>query len=345
MVEQGGGRRKRRAYNTKITHIVPSIHSLPHELPFHVLGRVASHSLRDLLNAKLSCREWNELGDDNLVYKHASLAKISIFRWKRETPENKRRRSLFLQKCVDAGNLEALYRRGVVDYLQNKERGYALGCLKKAANAGHVASMYAVCIISIYLGEHKKDGISVLGRMKKSKQSRKEVRQARWKLLDIIKMMWLRNFMGVAPKPVCCTKHRLCKKNGWGPIDSDDEDSGIECESYEAPQTTKESLLNCDLWPSSFSKRTLTAPKLTGIPMKICKGNSHLCSFVEGIWPKVFTEEAEPVRMAKLWGDGREWDDRGVDGGLMIGEKGEGKGSGDRIVPMGRVRSRLLAQN
>nr|GMD48281.1 putative F-box protein At1g67623 [Ipomoea batatas] len=229
MVEQGGGRRKRRAYNTKITHIVPSIHSLPHELLVHVLGRVASHSLRDLLNAKLSCREWNELGDDNLVYKHASLAKISIFRWKRETPENKRRRSLFLQKCVDAGNLEALYRRGVVDYLQNKERGYALGCLKKAANAGHVASMYAVCIISIYLGgEHKKDGISVLGRMKKSKQSRKEVRQARWKLLDIIKMMWLRNFMGVAPKPVCCTKHRLCKKNGWGPIDSDDEDSGIE---------------------------------------------------------------------------------------------------------------------
>nr|GMD45399.1 putative F-box protein At1g67623 [Ipomoea batatas] len=146
-------------------------------------------------------------------------------------------------KCVDAGNLEALYRRGVVDYLQNKERGYALGCLKKAANAGHVASMYAVCIISIYLGgEHKKDGISVLGRMKKSKQSRKEVRQARWKLLDIIKMMWLRNFMGVAPKPVCCTKHRLCKKNGWGPIDSDDEDSGIECESCK-----------CDLEISHFS--------------------------------------------------------------------------------------------
>ncbi|XP_031101779.1 putative F-box protein At1g67623 [Ipomoea triloba] len=240
MDEQGGGRRKRRAYNTKITHIVPSIHSLPRELVVHVLGRVASHSLRDLLNAKLrcksllfySCREWNELGDDNLVYKHASLAKISIFRWKRETPENKRRRSLFLQKCVDAGNLEALYRRGVVDYLQRKEQGYALGCLKKAANAGHVASKYAVCIISIYLGgEHKKDGISVLGRMKKSKQSRKEVRQARWKLLDIIKMMWLRNFLGVAPKPVCCTKHRLCKKNSWGPIDSDDEDSGIECES------------------------------------------------------------------------------------------------------------------
>nr|GMD45390.1 putative F-box protein At1g67623 [Ipomoea batatas] len=232
MDEQGESRRKRRDYNTKITHIVPSIHSLPHELLVHVLGRVASHSLRDLLNAKLSCREWNELGDDNLVYKHASLAKISIFRWKRETPENKRRRSLFLQKCADAGNLEALYRRGVVDYLQRKEQGYALGCLKKAANAGHVASKYAVCIISIYLGgEHKKDGINVLGSMKKSKQSRKEVRQARWKLLDIIKMMWLCNFMGVAPKPICCTKHRLCKKNGWGPIDSDDEDSGIECES------------------------------------------------------------------------------------------------------------------
>lgn len=53
MAEQGGGRRKRRAHNTKITHIFPSIHSLPHELLVHILARVASHSLHDLFNAKL----------------------------------------------------------------------------------------------------------------------------------------------------------------------------------------------------------------------------------------------------------------------------------------------------
>lgn len=67
-----------------------------------------------LLSLFYSCRGWNELGDDSLVYKYASLVKIPIVQWQPETAENKVKKSLFLQKCIEAENLEALYRKGVV---------------------------------------------------------------------------------------------------------------------------------------------------------------------------------------------------------------------------------------
>ncbi|XP_019191744.1 PREDICTED: uncharacterized protein LOC109186275 [Ipomoea nil] len=178
-----------------------------------------------------NCRRWKELGGEEFVYKHISLANLPIVQWKPEVEEDRRKRYLFFDKCIDAGNLEALYRKGLVDYLGGKgAEDDAIGCLKKAASAGHIASQYAVCIILIFLGgESKETGIRMLSEIM-SKESREEVRTARGKLGDIIGTIWLRNF-SFAEKPVCCTKHsgRRRVNNGWGPIDSDDEDSSMEC--------------------------------------------------------------------------------------------------------------------
>nr|GMC65787.1 putative F-box protein At1g67623 [Ipomoea batatas]GMC65789.1 putative F-box protein At1g67623 [Ipomoea batatas]GMD89918.1 putative F-box protein At1g67623 [Ipomoea batatas]GME01287.1 putative F-box protein At1g67623 [Ipomoea batatas]GME17553.1 putative F-box protein At1g67623 [Ipomoea batatas] len=224
--EQGGIRRKRRRTHAKTTSsnvVSSSIHSLPQELVVEILAKVAAHSWDDLFNARLSCKRWNDLDDEDFVYKHMSLAKLPIVKWKPETEESKKKRCLFFQKCLDAGNLEALYRKGLVDYLGGKgAEDDALGYLKKAANAGHIASQYAVCIILIFLGsEHKENGIRMLSEMM-SKESREDIRTAREKLGDIINLTWLNNF-SIATKPVCCTKHYGHVKNSWVPIDS------VEC--------------------------------------------------------------------------------------------------------------------
>nr|GMC65788.1 putative F-box protein At1g67623 [Ipomoea batatas]GMC65790.1 putative F-box protein At1g67623 [Ipomoea batatas]GMD34879.1 putative F-box protein At1g67623 [Ipomoea batatas] len=140
------------------------------------------------------------------------------------------KRRLFFHKCLDAGNSEALYRKGLVDYLEGKgAEDDALGCLKKAASAGHIASQYAVCIILIFLGgEHKENGIRMLIEMI-SKESREGIRTAREKLVNIINLTWLCNF-SFATKPVCCTKHYGRVKKSWEAIDSDDdEDSSMGC--------------------------------------------------------------------------------------------------------------------
>nr|GMC61780.1 putative F-box protein At1g67623 [Ipomoea batatas] len=143
-----------------------------HDLQFL---KVAAHSFKDFINVKLCCREWNELAEDGYMLKHLSLHEFK--EWKLKVPESeeyKRKSSWLVNKCADAGNVEALYRKGLVGYLGGKEPEKGLQCLKNAANSGHAGAEYAAAMISILSGgeEGWESGTLRLKTMMQCKESR-----------------------------------------------------------------------------------------------------------------------------------------------------------------------------
>ena len=76
-----------------------------------VLGYVATTSLTDLFNVKLSCKYFSELAEDFYILQQASLKKI---------PSNpfclSKKASSFLKLCLKSRNPDSLFRQGVNDY-------------------------------------------------------------------------------------------------------------------------------------------------------------------------------------------------------------------------------------
>ena len=76
-----------------------------------VLGYVATTSLTDLFNVKLSCKYFSELAEEFYILQQASLKKI---------PSNpfclSKKASSFLKLCLKYGNPKSLFRQGVIDY-------------------------------------------------------------------------------------------------------------------------------------------------------------------------------------------------------------------------------------
>ncbi|KAJ0096107.1 hypothetical protein Patl1_16879 [Pistacia atlantica] len=82
-----------------------SIESLPKDVMATVLALVASKSLTDLINAKLSCKYLLQTSDDDFIFEKASIDKFSIFPWWNMTKQV----SKFLNRCEESGNPEWLY--------------------------------------------------------------------------------------------------------------------------------------------------------------------------------------------------------------------------------------------
>ncbi|CAK9181536.1 unnamed protein product [Ilex paraguariensis] len=218
----------RRRNNGKKNHMVPSIDSIPKELVSEVLARVAAFSSTDFLSARLSCKVFNEVGEDNYVFHHVSLDKFPVIPWRASEEA-----SSFLNKCRESGNPEALYRQGVVDYFSYMRLDSALECLKKAASSGHIGALYVLGIILLFHGdEFKQEGIQLLSGMKESKMSKRRVlKDCRENLKAIIRRIWIKNSIVLENRPVCCTmgdQHK--KKEGWA-SETDEEDNYQYCQA------------------------------------------------------------------------------------------------------------------
>nr|GME12657.1 putative F-box protein At1g67623 [Ipomoea batatas] len=161
--------------------------SLPHNLITDILVRVAAHSFKDFINVKLCCRGWNELGEDGYVLKHLSLHEFK--EWKLLLPESeeyKRKSSWLVNKCADAGNVEALYRKGLVGYIGGSEPEKGLQWLNDAANAGHGGAEYAAAMISILRGSEEgwESGTLRLKGMMQCKELRKKAIDAHVQMIN-----------------------------------------------------------------------------------------------------------------------------------------------------------------
>ncbi|KAG5600142.1 hypothetical protein H5410_031512, partial [Solanum commersonii] len=73
----------------------------------------------------------------------------------------------FMDKYVDCGNKEALYRKDMFNFFRNKNSYLALELIDKASKGGHDVATYAFGSISIYLGgEYSPQGVKTIGKMK-----------------------------------------------------------------------------------------------------------------------------------------------------------------------------------
>ncbi|KAJ0037564.1 hypothetical protein Pint_23664 [Pistacia integerrima] len=157
-LKQGAKRRKK---------VGTSIESLPKEVMTTVLALVASRSLTDLINAKLSCKYLLQTSDDDFIFEKASIDKFSIFPWWNMTKQVSR----FLNRCEESGNPEWLYILGLYEYFSTSKTDHGLNCLKRAANKGHGESSYVYSIILVCSGgKQKQHGLKLLASLKRGSE-------------------------------------------------------------------------------------------------------------------------------------------------------------------------------
>ncbi|KAJ0102621.1 hypothetical protein Patl1_05748 [Pistacia atlantica] len=147
---------------------------------FAVLALVASKSITDLINAKLSCKYLLQISKDDFIFEKASVDKFSIFPWRNMTKQVFK----FLKRCEESGNPEWLFILGLYEYFSMSKTSQGLNYLKRAANKGHVEFSYVYSIILICLGgELKQLGLKLLASLKwfKTRELRMKIRENfRW---------------------------------------------------------------------------------------------------------------------------------------------------------------------
>ncbi|KAG5589628.1 hypothetical protein H5410_040142 [Solanum commersonii] len=167
------------------------IESFPWELLIDIVERIASYSVKDLMNVRLSSRVLNQVANEPFVYQKVTLVNLPYRRW-----SIVQEAISFLEMCKAPGNLEALYKKGVFDFFNHNDPN-AMRMINQAANGGHIGAFYVLSIISIFKGGG----------------------------------MWVPEPHLLGERPIYCTIHQLeqiARKNGW-PRGSDDEDD-IRCE-------------------------------------------------------------------------------------------------------------------
>ncbi|KAM6547479.1 hypothetical protein CsatB_019155 [Cannabis sativa] len=205
-----------------------NINWLPNDLIVDILADVAATSISDFFNAKLSWKLFNKLAKDNDEYIHnkLSLDELSCHPW--DLYLCKEAIALFM-KCLHSQNLEAMYRQGVIDYLNfHQKKESSLELLKKAANAGHLGASYFMGIIYICKEDHHKSddeseqsctklGLQLLGNIKTSAQ----MLECRKKLKEIANSLWLtQNHDFLIPKLFECQFPER-KRRLWPCLDDD----------------------------------------------------------------------------------------------------------------------------
>ncbi|KAL2462701.1 F-box family protein [Forsythia ovata] len=203
--------------------VVSTIRTIPIELASDIMARVASNSLTDIANVKLSNKVLNEIAEDPYVYQNVSLQKFPVVPWNPLSEEE----NAFLNKCSEFRNPELLYRRGVVDYFSRNQLDSAFKWLKNAASLGHIGALYVICIILLFSDDQfKQRGINILSAMKKSREFRRKLKYCRRNLIKILRMIWVKNSLIINHRPICCAqKDQHARKEGWPSTKSEEEDN------------------------------------------------------------------------------------------------------------------------
>lgn len=118
---------------------------LPDDLVVSILRDVAASagSPADLAGAMLTCKRFRELGQTKVVLARASPRCLAVRAnaWSDDAHR-------FLQRCADAGNLEACYLLGMIRfYCLQGSRGSGAALMAAAAVGGHREALYSLAVI------------------------------------------------------------------------------------------------------------------------------------------------------------------------------------------------------
>lgn len=199
-----------------------SMESLPKEMIVRVLALVASKSLTDLVNAKLSCKYLLEISEDDFIFEKVSIDKFRILPWWKMTNPV----SMFLKRCEESGNPEWLYVLGLYEFFSLSKTNYGSSCLKRAADKGHVKSSYIYSIILICCGgEQKEQGLKLLASLKRFRTT-----EFRMKIRQDFQRIWIRNIITIDPEHEEDFNSRSCNcLENWNGGSWEGEDAAASC--------------------------------------------------------------------------------------------------------------------
>ncbi|XP_021295070.1 putative F-box protein At1g67623 [Herrania umbratica] len=163
-----------------------NIKSLPREMLAEILKHAASNSITDFVNAQISCKAFLGASNDYQILENVSMANINFVPWYKCE-------KIFLKKCKDAKNSEALYRKGMINCFNRRKLESGLCYLKKAAEKGHFEAKYTYGIILICLGgELKRQGLQIVSSLDRtSSNTRFKIASCRSKTENMLSSMWV----------------------------------------------------------------------------------------------------------------------------------------------------------
>ncbi|XP_049397190.1 uncharacterized protein LOC125861306 [Solanum stenotomum] len=177
----------------------------------------------------------NTLGSEESIYQKVSFEDFPLFSWYVRTREQINERAYFMSRCMNVGNKEALYKVGMMDFFKNNCPELALQRLWDAKKRGHNGATYVLAIIFIFAGGNdSSDAVKFIGQMKENLPQRRESKEWRESLINIIDNVWVSNSIFFMQRPdLCCTSERESpvRVNGW-PVDSDEELDDQPCYEY-----------------------------------------------------------------------------------------------------------------
>ncbi|XP_057418892.1 uncharacterized protein LOC130713109 [Lotus japonicus] len=222
-------KRSERRHTRKGAYSTTSIKALPRDSLIEVVATVAAHSFIDLHNIKLCCKDFLDTAEDNYVWERVSLDTFPLIQW---LPNDKA--TSFLNRCMECGNIDSLYREGLRKYFDypNGKIDDGLGILKVAAEKGHNEAKYVCGMISLCSedNEVKKQGLKYMHFLRKLKC----VVNCRKKVKQLLKSVWKNNVVLVRNSHPLCNVNSTCKgwrvkKDRWVLLDDDDDDMSL-CE-------------------------------------------------------------------------------------------------------------------
>uniref|UniRef100_A0A3Q7J725 F-box domain-containing protein n=1 Tax=Solanum lycopersicum TaxID=4081 RepID=A0A3Q7J725_SOLLC len=86
------------------------LETIEHDILIDIVERVTSTSFKDLISLPLSSTPFNNLDSEESVFQKVSFQEFPMFSWSVRTREQIKQRSLFMTRCLDAGNKKALFK-------------------------------------------------------------------------------------------------------------------------------------------------------------------------------------------------------------------------------------------
>jgi len=226
-------RRRRRREQHKV-----GIKSLPSDLLMEVLTKVASASFTDLFNAKLSCKDFYGLTEEDHIFQQVSLKELPLIWCTKDEV------LFFLKRCKESGNPDALFREGIYGYFSSKNPEPGLEFLEKASRKGHVEASYIYSLILICSGGRlKQQGLQLLSSLIICGLRGSRIKECRRRVKDYVQSMWINNKIARDQEPYChvetCSNYGrmpnslTARRAGWHSGNYiEDEDGKFMCCAY-----------------------------------------------------------------------------------------------------------------
>ncbi|XP_057748094.1 uncharacterized protein LOC130967295 [Arachis stenosperma] len=124
--------------------------NLPHDVWTLIAAKTAAQSVRDLCSLRMSCTAARNAGDEDFVYRCASIPILDQWWWS-VSPMHQQGRN-FLARCRQSGHLEILFRDAVSDLFLGGCHFAGMETMHAVAAHGHSAAQYTVSMM-LMLGD------------------------------------------------------------------------------------------------------------------------------------------------------------------------------------------------